>query len=124
MKGWITLNLLCETHESSEMKKIGVEVDASKLKYNPYKVQVSCLGSIGLSPDSNGSFINISGLHAETKESPLEIFKMIEKEQGCDHLFISESDNASLGNAYAKCSKCGSEPAISEGYSPFKTKKK
>jgi hypothetical protein len=108
MKGWITVHLLCKTEESIEFDRLSIKVDDSLLKFNPYKVQISQIGSVGLCVDTGGSFLNICGQQAETKESPLEIFKLIEEQQECDHLLIAVSD--SLGNVHAKCSKCGFRP--------------
>ena len=108
MKGWITLHVLCKTEDRIALDRLGLDIDDSKLKFNPYQVQVSQIGSIGLCIDTGGSFINICGQQAETKENPSEIFKFIEESQKCDHLF-----EALLGNgntAHAKCSKCGFTP--------------
>ncbi len=107
MKGWITVNILCKTEESIKLDKLGIDVDDSRLKFNPYLVQVSQIGSIGLCIDTGGSFMNICGQQAETKEAPSEIFKLIEDSQECDHLFEAVSGNGNSSASRCKCSKCG-----------------
>lgn len=67
MKGWITLHVLCKTEESIQLEKLNIDVDDTQLKFNPYQVQVSQIGSIGLCIDTGGSFVNICGQQAETK---------------------------------------------------------
>lgn len=79
MKGWITVKLLCETAESIELDKLGIYIEDKNLIYRPYRIQISQIGSIGLCVDTGGSFLNICGKNAETKESPDKIWDMITK---------------------------------------------
>ena len=77
MKGWIKLHLLCDTNESDIKRKMGIDIKDDDLKYNPYHVQISNIGSIGLCIDTGGSFLNICCQQTETKESPDKILDMI-----------------------------------------------
>ncbi len=84
-KDWMMSNLMfCVSRnenkkEESELKKsLGIDMNDDDFKHQPYMLQISQIGAIGKSIDTGGSFIEVSGCSMQSKESPEEIFELME----------------------------------------------
>lgn len=80
MKGWITLNILCDTEESIKLGKMDLKVTQEDCVFKEHLIQISQIGTIGKNEEIKGSFLIVSGRSMEVKENPIQILILIEED--------------------------------------------
>jgi len=79
MKGWITLNILVHTNETSELERLGLEIPDKMDNYSPHLVQISSIHGMSLEDMESPAAIYIGPHVTDVKESAKQIIKLIEE---------------------------------------------